>query len=193
MGFLPGTRRDTNQVCIRDLKIECGARPLTRRGEEDSFHLEIESSEPLDEKTELYPVDPLGLSSRGINKFLRESELIPSYIKYYQSTIQCYSKSYQSESSDQSEPKVSKENHIEPNQTTINDIAVNSDTDIDKLKKHEGIHCEKDSNQPGVRISTSHHQYRRSTRKELSFDFVTYPRFHRGTRCFDSVRALIVI
>ena len=38
---------------------------MTRRGEEDGFHLEIESSEPLDEKTELYAVDPL--CSRGIN------------------------------------------------------------------------------------------------------------------------------
>ena len=55
-----------NQVCIRDLKIECGARPLTRRGEEDSFHLEIESSEPLDEKSELFAVDPL--CSQGILK-----------------------------------------------------------------------------------------------------------------------------
>ena len=27
--------------------------------------------------------------------------------------------------------------------------------------------------------------FRYTTRKELSFDFVTYPRFHRGTRCFD--------
>ena len=71
MGFLSCTRRDTNQACIHDLKIECGARPLTRRGEEDDFHLEIESSEPLDEKTELYTVNPL--CSRGINKFLRES------------------------------------------------------------------------------------------------------------------------
>ena len=96
------------------------SKPLTRRGEEDGFHREIKSSEPLDEKTELYPVDPL--CSREINKFLRESELIPSYMKYYQSAIQCYSKSYQSESSGQSESKVSKENHTEPNQATINDI-----------------------------------------------------------------------
>ena len=67
------------------------SKPLTRRGEEDGFHREIKSSEPLDEKTELYPVDPL--CSRGLR-------------------------------------------------------------------------------------STT-------TRKELSFDFVTYPRFQRGTRCFD--------
>ena len=70
-GFSLLYSKRTNQVCIRDLKIECGARPLTLRGEEDGFHLEIESSEPLDEKTELYAVDPL--CSRGINKFLRES------------------------------------------------------------------------------------------------------------------------
>ena len=70
MGFLSCTRRDTNQVCIRDLKIEYGARPLTRRGEEDGFHLETESSEPLDEKTKLYAVDPL--YSRGlINSFAK--------------------------------------------------------------------------------------------------------------------------
>ena len=86
------------------------------------------------------------------------------------------------ESSDRSESKVSKENHTEPNQTTINDITVNSDTDIDKLKKYEGIHCEKDSNKPAGSITTSHHQYRRFARKELPFDFVTYPRFHWGTR-----------
>ena len=65
MGFLSCTRRDTNQVCVRDLKIECGARPLTHQGKEDGFHLEIESSEPLDEKTEHYAVDPS--CSRGIN------------------------------------------------------------------------------------------------------------------------------
>ena len=33
-------------------------------------------------------------------------------------------------------------------------LLVNSDTDIDELKKYEGIHCEKDSNQPAVSIST---------------------------------------
>ena len=51
MGFLSCTRRDINQVCTCNLKIKCGARPLTRRGEQGGFHLEIESSEPLDEKT----------------------------------------------------------------------------------------------------------------------------------------------
>ena len=40
---------------------------MTRRGEEDGFHLEIESSEPSDEKTELLAVDPL--CSRGIGGF----------------------------------------------------------------------------------------------------------------------------
>ena len=42
MGFLSCTRTDTNQVCIRDLKIECEARPLTGRGEEDGLYVQLQ-------------------------------------------------------------------------------------------------------------------------------------------------------
>ena len=43
MVFLSYLQSDINLVYIRDLKIECRARPLTRRGKEEGFHVEIES------------------------------------------------------------------------------------------------------------------------------------------------------
>ena len=50
MVFLSYLQSDINLVYIRDLKIECRARPLTRRGKEEGFHVEIESPCDLFEK-----------------------------------------------------------------------------------------------------------------------------------------------
>ena len=41
MVFLSYLQSDINLVYIRDLKIECRARPLTRRGKEEGFRNRI--------------------------------------------------------------------------------------------------------------------------------------------------------
>ena len=146
MVFLSYLQSDINLVYIRDLKIECRARPLTRRGKEEGFHVEIESPCDLDEEAELYPAaDPL--SSRGINKFLRESEQFQAILSY-QSDYQCYN--YRSMNQTQSESKASKDQETtrtvhtaDMNDNDINNTENSCCIGNYKVRKAERIHRNK--------------------------------------------------